>query len=371
MKIRTYAAGSLREYIECISEVSKLIGKEKKDDDIGLASPPVLWFRGQNKTIYPLLPSLYRNRKRVETGGGLEMLYEEEIRVQHYMAKNFHLLQAVPSTKMEWLEVMQHHGIKTRLLDWSESAIHSVLFALESFFDGKAYDDEYRHQCTPCVWILDPSKLNKLIFQEIRNELAAETDQTGCISGLREELTERLEIDAEEVDKLLLQYSSFEEYMEIGDTHQINYILNLSKISEELLKAEKGLRNFDVNGGKINPYYYAIARIYSDGLGLSESRLPPLAIVNPYHSERIKAQKGVFTVFPYYREHEGDRTIREMGINPGAMDSNKIARECLFKIDLHSPQEIAYELMAAGINTSWLYPEMPIIANEIENRKVF
>ena len=34
MKIRTYAAGSLREYIECISEVSKLIGKEKKDDDI-------------------------------------------------------------------------------------------------------------------------------------------------------------------------------------------------------------------------------------------------------------------------------------------------------------------------------------------------
>ena len=92
---------------------------------------------------------------------------------------------------------------------------------------------------------------------------------------------------------------------------------------------------------KINPYYYAIARIYSDGLGLSKSKLPPLAIVNPYHSERIKAQKGVFTVFPYYREQEGDRTIREMGINPGAMDSNKIARECLFKIDLHSPQEIA------------------------------
>ena len=124
-------------------------------------------------------------------------------------------------------------------------------------------------------------------------------------------------------------------------------------------------------GEGINPYYYAIYKIYSDGILVNERKLPPLAIVNAYHSERIRAQRGVFTVFPYYQDHQSDQEVRKMGINPDAMDHNEIAQKCLSRITLYSPQKIAYELMAAGINTSWLYPEMPIIANEIENRKVF
>ena len=104
---------------------------------------------------------------------------------------------------------------------------------------------------------------------------------------------------------------------------------------------------------------------------VNERKLPPLAIVNAYHSERIRAQRGVFTVFPYYQDHQSDQEVRKMGINPDAMDHNEIAQKCLSRITLYSPQKIAYELMAAGINTSWLYPKMPIIANEIENRKVF
>ena len=59
-----------------------------------------------------------------------------------------------------------------------------------------------------------------------------------------------------------------------------------------------------------------------------------------------------------------------MGITPEAMEHNEIAQKCLHKIFLSSPQKIAYELLACGINTSWLYPEMPIIANEIENREI-
>jgi hypothetical protein len=45
---------------------------------------------------------------------------------------------------------MQHFGLPTRLLDWSSSFASALYFAIA---DGKAE--------TPCVWILDPYRLNR------------------------------------------------------------------------------------------------------------------------------------------------------------------------------------------------------------------
>ena len=57
---------------------------------------------------------------------------------------------------------------------------------------------------------------------------------------------------------------------------------------------------------EFNPYYYLLLRYYADGLPVfidesqEEDFLPPLAVLQPYHSIRIKEQKGVFTIFPNY-----------------------------------------------------------------------
>lgn len=59
------------------------------------------------------------------------------MRKEHHIAKNYHFMDKEPRTSVEWMEVMQHHGVKTRLLDWSESMIHPVIFSLECFFDNK------------------------------------------------------------------------------------------------------------------------------------------------------------------------------------------------------------------------------------------
>ena len=49
-----------------------------------------------------------------------------------------------------WLSLARHHGLPTRLLDWTESIVVAAYFALV----GKPKDHP------PAVWALDPCKLN-------------------------------------------------------------------------------------------------------------------------------------------------------------------------------------------------------------------
>ena len=59
-----------------------------------------------------------------------------------------------------------------------------------------------------------------------------------------------------------------------------------------------------------------------------------------------------------------------MKFYPDSMENMDIANNCLHKILLCDPDKIAFEVMNAGINIRWLYPEMPVVANAIENRKI-
>lgn len=360
MNITVKIVNNLGEYMECIHELA-----QPNDNNI----PEVLWFRGISDMNHSLIPSLFRGNVRVERGNGggqySSLHYAEDIRVQHYIAKNYHFFDKEPSSRVEWLEVMQHQGMNTRVLDWSESSIHSLLFALEPFLNSAKYKDQDRMKCVPSVWILKPGKLNKKIIEV----LLKKTGKDELIYRLFKELT----TDPKELDNMIqiLKIMKNEKYNATKATTHLDYIYNLSAINDEILRDRIRLKQLLMNGDVMNSIYYVLGRIYSDGFILENREIPPLAVVHPYHSERIKAQKGVFTVFPFYKEENGDEKLRKLGINPDAIDNNTLAKDCLAKIIINNPTDIAGELIEHGMNDSWLYPEMPIVSSEIESHKVY
>ncbi|GHU66146.1 hypothetical protein FACS1894184_03420 [Clostridia bacterium] len=102
------------------------------------------WYRGHGDESWNLLPSIARcpyNKSKYE----------------QYMSTNFYVevskrKKDLPSDNASWLCYMQHYGLPTRLLDWSESPLVALYFAVcnekEYNVDGK-------------LWILDPIQLNK------------------------------------------------------------------------------------------------------------------------------------------------------------------------------------------------------------------
>ncbi|MDJ0920098.1 MAG: FRG domain-containing protein [Henriciella sp.] len=102
-------------------------------------------FRGHSSIDYELLPTIYRDAEANH--------YEREM-VRDFINNCSHLISTAPRNYIEWLFLMQHHGLPTRLLDWSESALVALFFAVES---SNAYTDK---NVDSCVWILNPWRLN-------------------------------------------------------------------------------------------------------------------------------------------------------------------------------------------------------------------
>lgn len=107
------------------------------------------WFRGHRDCSWDLLPSAKRD-------------YTEE--QERYMTNEFygraktrHSACPPKNDFAAWLSLMQHFGLPTRLLDWSNSPLIAAFFATEHGRGMKERGPEY----DSCLWGIAPGKLNE------------------------------------------------------------------------------------------------------------------------------------------------------------------------------------------------------------------
>lgn len=123
-----------------IRSLSDLIAHLKNDMPVGEPT----WFRGQRNAVWDLEPSIKRH-------GGAEA---ERALFKRFKQNAFSHVTSRPATEWEWLFVMQHHGLPTRLLDWTESALIGLYFAI----DGDDLEDA---EASAALWAMDPIGLNR------------------------------------------------------------------------------------------------------------------------------------------------------------------------------------------------------------------
>lgn len=88
------------------------------------------YFRGQANSNWGLVPSILRyNKLPSECNTWLEF---ENLLLEKFQKKGFPLLDYKPQNKLDWLAVAQHNGLPTRLLDWCESPLNALFFAVQN-----------------------------------------------------------------------------------------------------------------------------------------------------------------------------------------------------------------------------------------------
>lgn len=123
--MKTEHIEAISEYLEIVESISADIRHSNSDD--------LLLFRGQN-VDKPLLPIIARGYEYIKEYGNpylYDLFTYEGMMLEDFKRRARPNLTKEPISDWDWLTVAQHHGMHTRLLDWTENPLVGLFFALD------------------------------------------------------------------------------------------------------------------------------------------------------------------------------------------------------------------------------------------------
>jgi hypothetical protein len=157
-RYRSVAARSLPDFVGVVQDLqdewSDLEAEQSHTDD----GDAHIWFRGNANKDWELTPKIFRTNNEIGVKDEDE-LYGE------FLRRGCSLEQSL-SVGWHSYFLMQHHGIPTRLLDWTDSALVGLYFALKNC------------EMDAAVWAVNPlwlngNTVNRYALVEPSNDLVA------------------------------------------------------------------------------------------------------------------------------------------------------------------------------------------------------
>jgi len=143
--LTTKSISSLNDYISAVEKFR------------GTRTGPI-WYRGCGKAVYALAPSLYRHKdsQTIE-----DFMALEKRLLSRFEQRSIPFLSRHLANNWDRLFLMQHYGVPTRLLDWSESPLMALFFAVTSAKHALGANGKPKYDADAAVWLMDPVQWNK------------------------------------------------------------------------------------------------------------------------------------------------------------------------------------------------------------------
>jgi hypothetical protein len=122
------------------------------------------YFRGLSDEQYQLLSSLDRialsARHFIFAGKEIQNRFREQLFLREFkkIAHNHLHTSSIPATQCEWLSLMQHYGIPTRLIDLTKSPFIALYFAVRDWFTEK----------NAVIWAISPHAFHEASFHRLK-----------------------------------------------------------------------------------------------------------------------------------------------------------------------------------------------------------